>query len=712
MLATVLFVVILQTGRDGPFGHDLFGGFYDGQGRALLDGHLDVDPDVPGIEGFRIGEKTHIYQGIAPALARLPLLWATDRLDGQLTGLSMLIGFVVKNAAVVAAAWRLRRLVRGDAELGGAEWAATAAVVFAIGAGTPLFLAGQAWVYHEALMWGVALCLVSLTCLLYWMTPRAGGGTRPPVVGAALVGSVVAAGLALNTRSSIGLGPFAALGIVGLLLLLAAVASRRSGPASEDGADVDRASEDGGIVTRVHTGAARLVGWSPEASTRSPLAAAATLAAIALAFVVLYGGINHARFGSWFSVPLDKQVLVAADPIRSEALDANGGTLFGVGYLPSVLVQAVRPDAVGLRGQFPFLTFPERPAEIGDAVFAELDWSSSLPTSVPLLFFSGLLGLAVLCAPRRLVPEVDGEGDVGGATVTAARLVVLGAAVSGAAVLVFGYIAQRYLTDMYPLVVLGGLVGLHTIAAHLDRPGRRRSVIAMVLAGIVVAALWTAWINSALALQYGREIAPGRATTERAEWLLTQSRLGTGFDVTLIGPDEPLPEPAGAVGAIVVAGDCAGLYRSNGTRWYVVETGEGAGFEATLERTGALVGPVEIAATSTTDDGERAALVLEPLGGDQARLVIEVDRGGTVERSLIGPTFALIEGQPLDADIVLDARTGLAEVRLDDADGTSVDALRVEIPLPAAPFELVGDDVVEVTGSTRPTPACDRVRSG
>lgn len=702
LLATVLFVVVLQSGRGGVLDHDLFGNFYDGQARALLDGHLDVDPDVPGIEGFRIGERTFIYQGLTPALARMPLLAVTDRFDGRLTGLSMLAAFVVAMGYVVAAGWRIRRLVRGEPPVGRLEGFATAAVTFGIGAGTLLFLGSKAWVYHEALLWGAALCLASFTHLLIWTTRRAAvvGDQEPdtralaPRVGGHLVAAVVFAGLAVNTRSSIGIGPFAALALVGVLLLLAGAV---------------RPGSSGGPA-RVLGWAERVTAWSPRRSTRAPLAAAGVLAALALASVVLYAGVNHARFGSLFGVPLDKQVLVATDPTRTEALDANDGSLFDLQYVPSVLVQIVRPDAVGVQGQFPFLTFPDRPAVLGDAVFAELDWSSSVPTSQPVLFLGALVGVAVLIAPRRLLARTD---DPEVPPVAGARIAVAGAALSGVAIIGFGYIAHRYLTDLVPFFVLGGLVGLHAVAARLldprDGDGPRtapRWLGAAVLVALVAGSLWTAWINTALALQYGKEIAPGLDESTRAAWIRTQSTLGGGFDPVRVGTDEELPAPR-RVGELVVVGDCDGLYRSNGTGWFLVELGgDAGGVRLELTRDGVLGGPVVLAGTPDGSGAERTRLVLEPLGGDEVRLVVVHDDQGQATRSLVGPTSTLADGASTTLDVMADRHTGKVVVEQQDPDR---ELLRVELPVAPPPLDAVGDDVVAVTSAPLATPTCDEL---
>lgn len=707
LLAAVLFALVMQSGRDGLLDHDLLGNFYDGQARALLQGHIAVDPDVPGIEGFRIGDRTYIYQGITPALARMPLLAVTDRFDGRLTGVSMFLAFAVALVYVVAAGWRTRWLIRGPSRIGRVEAVATAVATFGIGAGSLLFLGSKVWVYHEALLWGAALCLGAFTHLLFWLTPNGEPGRRHAWQ---LVAAVVLAGLAINTRSSIGLGPLAALGLTSLLLLVSAVPATR--PAASGGLSV---------VGRL---ARRLAGWSPERSTAHPLRSFTLIVVGVLAAVVVYAGINQARFGSMFGVPLDKQVLVATDQARRDALEANDNSLFGVQYVPSVLVQILRPDALAVRGQFPFLGFPEhRPAVIGDAVFAELDWSSSVPASEPLLFVGALFGAVVLVAPRRAlrgVREVERHDDL--PVIAAMRIPVIGAAVGAAVIVVFGYIAQRYLSDLYPLLVLGALVGLHTVSARLAArdTGASRWPVVLVVGAVVVTSAWTAWVNTALALQYDREISPGLTEARRVAWLQTQLRWGGEVDVLRVPADEaagtPLPSPS-QVGQVAVVGDCEAVYRSNGSVWYLLESsGAAGGLALQVARTGALDAPVVLASSSDVQEAQHpqdaqgtvseARLVLEPLGGDAVRLVVETEVDGTTVRSLVGRTFELADGETLDMAMTMDWRTG--NVVVTDR-STRDELLRVQIRLLAAPVRSVGGASVQVTGESLPTPLCDEL---
>ncbi len=699
-LATIVFVLVLQADRDGLLDRDLLGNFYDGQARALLDGHIDVDPDIPGFEGFRIGEKTHIYQGITPTLVRLPLLAVTDRFDGRLTGVSMMLGFVAAMASVVAAGWLLRRTVRGAAPLGRLEAVCTAVATFGIGGGSLLFLASKAWVYHEALVWGSALCLASLTLLMYWLD-----GTRRGRGFATLVPAVVLAGLTLNTRTSIGLAPIAALGLASLCLLVALV-TRRS-------AATDAPSD--GEPTPIE----RISGWSPARSTTAPVASLVVIVVGVLLSVVLYAGVNQARFGSPFSVPLDRQALVATDVARQEALAANGNSLFGLQYAPSVLAQVVRPDAIGLRSAFPFLGFPStRPAVLGNAVFAELDWSASVPSSQPMLLLAGLFGAVVLVAPRRALRRAARRAtttDDAPERLAAMRIPVLGAAIGGAVIVVFGYIAQRYLTDLFPVAVLTGLVGLTALGAIAapevgpggapdDGPAQRRRRPA-VIAGVtvlVVTSLWTVAAHVGMALQYGFEVSPGVTEIDRAAWLRLQERLGGSFEIVEVASTDELP-PAERVGRLAIVGDCDALYRSNGTIWYLIESGAPEdGLHLEVTRDGSLDAPVTLLGTG----GDGARLVLEPLGDDRVRLVVEVDRPDGVQRSLVGAEFELPDSSTTPLDVAFDRRTDNVVVT-----GPDTELLRVQIDLPEGALEPVGDDVVSVDAEGSATPLCDRIRA-
>ena len=142
--ALVLFVGLLTYGRGALLAEDQLGGFYEAQTRALFDGHLDVDPDAVTFEGFRVGDRTYIYQGPVPALLRMPVMAVTDRFDGRLTRISMLAAYLLALGAIIRLGWRVRVLVRGAGPVGRFEAASAGIVTFGAGASTLLFLGAQA----------------------------------------------------------------------------------------------------------------------------------------------------------------------------------------------------------------------------------------------------------------------------------------------------------------------------------------------------------------------------------------------------------------------------------------------------------------------------------------------------------------------------------------------------------------------------------------
>lgn len=692
MLAVALFLGIMQSARQTFLDEDLLGNFYDGQAQALLDGHINVDPKVPGFEGFRIGEQTHIYQGIVPALVRMPLLAVTDRFFGRLTALSMLLGFGTALGFLIAAAWRIRSLMRGEIQLGRAETACTAVVSFGIAGSSLLFLSSASWVYHEALIWGVALCLGSFTTLIYWLAPV--GQVKASARLGSLVASLFLAGLAINTRSSIGLGPIAALGLIAVCLFFAVVTGRRVQPQVDDAAQTRPP-----FVQRIS-------GWDPQRSTTRPvLSLMLILVGVTLA-IVLYAGVNQARFDSWFGVPLDKQVLVDTDPARSAALEANGNSLFGLKYAPSVLLQTLRPDALSIDSEFPYIGFPkQKPSLIGEAKFAERDWSSSLPASVPLLFLVAILGVIALLVPKRFHADTQ---------LLSLRIPVLGAAAGGSLFLAFGYISQRYLTDLFPFLALAAVIGLQAIAALLQqeqaRPERqgssilRRLIPGVVLGALVLGSVWTVWVNASLALQYGLEIAPSAREAQRSRWLDVQQTLGGGVAVLRLPSSALLPVP-GPRGQVVIFGNCDALYRSSGSIWYLLEAGEAAGgLQILLEKVAPLTKPVTLLTTASPSG--KLSLMLQAAGKGRAVIFVEsTDPSGTTQ-SALSKEFALSQERQVGLKLVLTART---QTVLITEQNSGRELLREQVGLVPSVAVSQKNASVDVTISPLATPVCERV---
>ena len=576
----LLFLWLVTAGTWDLFRSERLGDFHDVQARSFLDGRLDVPPDAVHIEGIVIDGRTYVYFGPVPALLRLPVFALTDRFDGRLSALSMSLAFVV---TLVAARSMGRRLEPAASPVG-------IAMPLLAGTSVLLFLASRAFVYHEAILWGLALAvaaydqIVALSQRFSWWRLAAA--------------SALASGAFLS-RASVGLGAAIALGVACIGFALACLRRRQ-------------------LVQIVALGTA------------------------ALAPVVLYAGLNYAKFESAFRLPLDKQVFTGIDANRQAALEANGGSLFGFGFVPTTLRHYSRPDALSFPRTFPWVSFPERAHVVGDAVFDTIDFASSAPATMPALVFLSVIGVVSVARRRD----------------AALAIPALGAAAGSATVLTIGFIAHRYLGDVVPLLLILGAAGL--AATVRVSSARTRRLIAGTVA--VLGAL-SLWVNTGLALQYQRAYGPNIPPDLRASLVRWQHDL-PGGPLRLGGSGAELPTAAGRA-ELYSVGDCDGLYWSDGMAWHAVER-----TPATGHLKGLLPAPSKRTVVARAG---KAQIVAEPLPGDRARLVYV---GSGDERD---------EGDPVDVssavwalDVVVDRRLGHATGAIDGK--PSLDVFSLLIP--------------------------------
>jgi hypothetical protein len=493
--------------------------FFDVQAHSLLHRHWDVPRSSLFLEGFLVHGKVYEYFGPLPALMRLPIAAATHSLDRRLGQVSMLLAFAVALTFTVRLTSRLRPLVRGSAPVTRAEQWATGGFTFVVGAGSVLvFLAGRAWAYHEAELWGVALALGAFEFVIaYALTPN----RRHLVLASALTTA------ALLSRASVGLGPLAALG----LLLVASIWPR----------------------TR------RLGGMAGDATARSVML---PLVVAILVPVGLYSYVNYAKFGTLFSVPFDTQL---SKEWYRKILAANGGSMFNPRVVPTTLLQYLRPDALSFSGLFPWVTFGAPSGNIGN-VELRRQLSASFPATMPLLTLLALVGLVGVGRPSR--PR--------GPSLAALRAPVVGAIGASFATLAYSYISHRYLSDFIPLGVLTAIVGLHLVLRWTSaRP--RRAVAGTVWAVLGLLAATSVWFNVGLGVLFGRTLA-SNSDHDLASFVAFQYHLHDRFP----GGTYPAVEtgsklPQNKRGKVFVLGRCDALYWSNGTFWHLLESSEGRG---------------------------------------------------------------------------------------------------------------------------------------
>jgi hypothetical protein len=156
-LCSLGFYWLLCAGTPKLIYEDNFGSFYDFQAASILSGHLDVPYDCLQGEAFLVHGKYYGYFGILPGLLRIPFV-AFGIALGCLTRSFMLTYYV---STLIAAYSTLVLLIRNRvANKRSPEAWMTWLLMLNIGLGSSLiFLAGRAFVYHEAIISGVAFCM-------------------------------------------------------------------------------------------------------------------------------------------------------------------------------------------------------------------------------------------------------------------------------------------------------------------------------------------------------------------------------------------------------------------------------------------------------------------------------------------------------------------------------------------------------------------------
>jgi hypothetical protein len=587
----IVFAWVLMALQWAPLQVQYFDNFYDAQARSLFDGRLDVPREVTGFEGFLIDGKTYIYFGPFPSLLRMPILAATDRLDGRLTTLSMLAAMAVLAWATFRLACVVRGMVRGPVPVGPREVRATAVLAVAVLTSTPFFLASAAVVYHEAALWGLALAVAGFDAALRWQRDPTG-------LRLALASAIITA--AILSRQTLALGPLATLGVAGLTMI--AVRWRIAWP-------------------------------SPGRRRQLLLGTLPALALAGLVPLVASSALNYAKLHQFIGLPMDRQLQSIMTEDRQDVIEANA-SFVGLEYVSTTTRQYLRLDGLDVRRDFPWIDFPRYgPTLVNEqATFDELDWSSSLPATAPALTVLTLAGAAWTVSTSRKRDHRD-------------RLAPLwvGGVVGGVSVLAFGYIANRYLNDLFPLVLIGGLVGFH--AAGRASAGWTPRLRQALMGGVGVLVVLGALANVALALEYQRERGPAVRESWRADWVSWRASLPGAHEPMRVDRDDQLPEVAD--GTLVVVGDCDGLYVGVEDKWRAVERGPGVGVHDLAVDVDELPGGRRVPLV-TVQDGRRSTVVAvvrtadhevradvlgpEPSGGGEAewQLGTPVDLGGRV----------------------------------------------------------------------------------
>ena len=429
--------------------------YFSALGAALAQGRLSTPANFLEFECFIVDGECVGYFGPVPALLRLPAL--------VIAGMDPLPDITIP---MMLAAWLLwlvalfvliRSIVRAlpHVLLPPIVSGMVAAAVTALASvGSPVFfLLSRPYVYEEALLWAVTFALWSVVFLWLWWKSR----HTTYLIVAFILGIVT-----IQTRFPTGVGIAAVFAFVGLLL-------------------------------------PRQWGWRSRAFVL-------TQPVVALAS---YAVINWMRFGLLFSRPESAALSVSGDPDRLELYEQSG--FVSPGYIIDGIVAFWRPDGVGFKDGFPWITFPYVPSIVPPPLgstetsifgltitlpvneFVELEPVASLPgTQLLSLMLLGLV-LVGLTIRRQWLPRIPQLDRLMGA-------VLLGLAVAPAIMLVSKYKAHRYVAEAAPLLAFSVLMAAALSMYMMSRSNSWGRYL--VAAGLLFGALVQAWIQYSLVLEF------------------------------------------------------------------------------------------------------------------------------------------------------------------------------------------------------------------
>jgi hypothetical protein len=434
----------------------------------------------------------------------MPILALTSSLDGKLTIPFISLAWLLTALFSSLLLWRVRILLRGAVAMGRLETVSYGVLMATILAGSVfMLLAAEPDVFEEDLAWSVCLTLGSLFCLI-------GVLERPS---------------------------WRRVTAAGLLILCANLDRVTTGWACVGAA----------VLVAAWFGLGR--GGSEQRRWAVPVAAAGLIP------LVVGCAVNYAKFGVPFGVSNFDQVFTQVNAYRRRFLASNHNAEFGVHFIPSTVLAYLRPDGIRFSSVFPFITLPAGPpTAVGGVLFDRRYRTASLPASMPLLFLLSCWGVITAFRPR----------PVGRTALT--RIPIFAAAVAAAALLVWGYIAPRYLADFVPFLVLASGVAMADIWRRLE--GRRPSVRRTAVAVIGVVAVFTITANVAMA------VTPNEVwdIPETVHYVATQKAISdiTGHPIeNRVRYGTTLP-PWGPADQLFVVGKCDGLYISNGESYVTV----------------------------------------------------------------------------------------------------------------------------------------------
>jgi hypothetical protein len=405
--------------------------FYMAQAEAMTHGRLDVNRhEIEGECWERAAgpplppENCHGYFGLTPSLVRLPFLPILSRLGSALTPLYIGIALLLSYFAA------LRLLARSIIDFADPEtrrsWLLGYFIVgaIALGPGGSLLFLSRPAVYEEAAAWGVAFFLLALDRVWSWHRTH-------------------------NTRSL-------------WFAVIFAIASANARPTT-----VTACMALGVLVGVLGLGRPRV------------FAAAVCLSLVPLATAA---GVFWLKLRSPFpDLVLNEQV--PETPRWDVILSRTGGATRGLQFAPTELVTYFRPDGVFWQHEWPYANFgfPHKdilwlPPLRRHAAYVER--MSTLTTTMPMPWIVNVWALVCLGGTAKRwasFPQTE-------------RIFAAGLFASAAAMIVLTVttvaLTNRYLSDFFPMAVVGLAIGHRAILPTLGRHpflGVLATVVAILL---------------------------------------------------------------------------------------------------------------------------------------------------------------------------------------------------------------------------------------
>jgi hypothetical protein len=435
----VYYLFLLSNGTFQLFAPEMLDKAFDNMLVHLLRGEVTVDRQAIDFEAFTHDGKTYTYFGVFPALLRLFALPFVDVAQVQLARLSCL------TAVVFYVAVQLRMLVIVHQSLPpqnrlhsflGIMMAAT------VLSGPQLYILGSASIYHEPILWSAAMAATFNLVLVRAAFGGSALGARD------LVWLAILAGLAINTRASIGAALY-----LGTTLLVAWAAWNRHAVTRSEQLSTAHA---GGTST-----ATRAVASDPGIAL--PIA-------VLLLFAVAAGTVNFARWGNPFTFVDFRYYYWGLRHANFLGILQNYGEInLGRMWIGGLYYATGIPYL--LKGLHPF-------AEFLDSRIAAIEAPPFSPfLTNPLTIFLAGIGVYYL-SWRPALPRQS---------VAILRLALIGHSSALFLILAVMYLAMRYRFDFAPFMTMAALTGYRAISfTAAERPGSWRRRLRIAAAGLCV----------------------------------------------------------------------------------------------------------------------------------------------------------------------------------------------------------------------------------